>query len=84
MNAPELGPGWKIVDDHHLERELTFPDFATALAYVNQVGALAEEENHHPDLYLGWGKVRITLWTHTANGLTDKDFRLAARIDRLK
>lgn len=84
MNAPELGPGWKIVDDHHLERELTFPDFATALVFVNQVGALAEEDNHHPDLFLGWGKVRITLWTHTANGLTDKDFRLAARIDRLK
>lgn len=84
MNAPDLAPGWKIVDDHHLEKELTFPDFATALAFVNQIGTLAEEDNHHPDLYLGWGKVRITLWTHTANGLTDKDFRLAARIDRLK
>lgn len=84
METPELGPGWRIIDGHHLEKELTFPDFASALAFVNQVGALAEEANHHPDLYLAWGKVRITLWTHTANGLTDKDFSLARRIDRLK
>lgn len=75
---------WAVVADHHLQKEWTFPDFATALAFVNQVGALAEAANHHPDVYLTWGKVRLTLWTHTANGLTDKDFALAAEIDRLK
>lgn len=75
---------WRTVDDHHLEKEWTFPDFASALAFVNQVGALAEAANHHPDVYLAWGSVRLTLFTHTANGLTDKDFALAERIDRLK
>jgi len=76
--------GWTNVDGHHLEKELTFPDFATALAFVNRVGALAEEANHHPDIVLGWGKVKLTLFTHTANGLTRKDFDLAERIDRLE
>jgi 4a-hydroxytetrahydrobiopterin dehydratase len=74
---------WRSVEDHHLEREFTFPDFASALAFVNRVGALAEAANHHPDIYLAWGKVRITLWTHTANGITDKDHKLAKQIDDL-
>ena len=73
-------PGWRIVEDHHLEKEFTFPDFAQALAFVNRVGAVAEEVGHHPDIYLGWGKVRLQIWTHTANGLTGKDFDLAGRI----
>lgn len=80
MNAP-LPPGWRIVNDHHLEKEYSFPDFAEALAFVNRVGALAEEVDHHPDLYLGWGKVRIQIWTHTVNGLTRKDFSLADKIE---
>lgn len=76
-------PGWRAVANHHLERDYTFPDFASALAFTNAVGALAEEANHHPDILVGWGKVRITLWTHVANGLTEKDFALAAEIERL-
>ena len=80
----QLGPGWRVVDDHHLEKEIKFPDFATALAFVNRVGALAEEEGHHPDLFLAWGKVRITLYTHKADGLTRSDFILAAKIDPLE
>ena len=76
-------PHWSIEHDHHLLREYTFPDFAVALAFVNEVGALAEEANHHPDIHLSWGKVRLTLWTHTANGLTEKDFALADKIERL-
>ena len=79
-----LGPGWRVVDEHHLERERTFPDFATALSFVNRVGALAEEEGHHPDLFLAWGKVRITLYTHKIDGLTRSDFVLAAKIDGLE
>jgi 4a-hydroxytetrahydrobiopterin dehydratase len=81
MNTPPAG--WTIVEDHHLEREDRFPDFRTALEFVNRVGALAEEMNHHPDVFLAWGRVRLTLWTHTANGLTEKDFALAERITRL-
>jgi 4a-hydroxytetrahydrobiopterin dehydratase len=81
--ARELGDAWRVVDEHHLERELAFPDFATALAFTNRVGAIAEEEGHHPDIYLAWGKVRIAIWTHKIDGLTRSDFVLAAKIDAL-
>lgn len=75
--------GWGIIDDHHLEREFPFPDFASALAWVNRVGGIAEEEGHHPDIYLAWGRVRIIIWSHAINNLTLSDFVLAAKIDRL-
>jgi 4a-hydroxytetrahydrobiopterin dehydratase len=81
--ARELGAEWRVVDEHHLEREFRFPDFAQALAFTNKVGALAEEEGHHPDIYLAWGKVRVTIWTHKVDGLTRSDFVLAAKIERL-
>lgn len=77
-----LDAGWRLVDDHHLEREYAFPDFAEALAFVNRVGAIAETENHHPDIHLAWGKVRVMIWTHKIDGLTESDFILAAKIDR--
>jgi 4a-hydroxytetrahydrobiopterin dehydratase len=80
--ADSLGGGWHVVDEHHLEKELTFPDFAQALAFTNRVGAIAEAEGHHPDIYLAWGKVRVTIWTHKVDGLTRADFVLAAKIDR--
>ncbi|MEA2238797.1 MAG: 4a-hydroxytetrahydrobiopterin dehydratase [Thermoanaerobaculia bacterium] len=76
-----LGGGWRVVDEHHLEKEFTFPDFAKALAFTNRVGAIAETEGHHPDIYLAWGKVRVTIWTHKVDGLTRADFVLAAKID---
>ncbi len=74
--------GWTIVDGHHLSREFRFPDFATALAFVVAVGEIAEHENHHPDLALGWGRVRMDVWTHKIDGLTESDFILAAKADR--
>ena len=77
------GGGWRVVDGHHLEKEYTFPDFRQALAFVNRVGELAEEQGHHPDLYLSWGKARFTTWTHKIDGLTESDFVLAAKADRL-
>jgi 4a-hydroxytetrahydrobiopterin dehydratase len=80
--SASLGGGWRVVDEHHLEKELTFPDFALALAFTNRVGAIAEAEGHHPDIYLAWGKVRVTIWTHKVDGLTRADFVLAAKIDR--
>jgi 4a-hydroxytetrahydrobiopterin dehydratase len=79
----ELGGGWRVVDEHHLEKEFSFPDFAAALAFTNRVGAVAEEEGHHPDIHLAWGKARVTIWTHKVDGLTRSDFILAAKIDRL-
>lgn len=79
----QLSGSWKVVDEHHLEKEYAFKDFKDALAFVNKVGALAEAEGHHPDLYLSWGKVKILLWTHKINGLTESDFILAAKCDSL-
>jgi len=81
--AKELQPGWKVVDEHHLEREFKFEDFREALEFVNEVGELAELENHHPDILLSYGKVVIQLWTHKIHGLHENDFILAAKIDTL-
>ncbi len=75
--------GWRPVDGHHLTKTWTFGDFAAALAFVNRVGELAEQEGHHPDVYLSWGKVRIELFTHKIDGLSESDFVLAAKCDRL-
>ena len=74
---------WMVIEDHHLERTFNFPDFKTALDFVNRVGAKAEEEGHHPDIALAWGKVEITIWTHKINGLTESDFIMAAKIDQV-
>jgi 4a-hydroxytetrahydrobiopterin dehydratase len=74
---------WAVIENHHVERQFGFPDFKTALDFVNRVGNVAEEQGHHPDIYLAWGKVRVTIWTHKINGLTESDFILAAKIDRI-
>lgn len=79
----ELGEGWNVINEHHLEKEFIFKDFKEALAFTNQVGALAEEQGHHPDIHLAWGKTRIVLWTHKINGLSEGDFILAAKIETL-
>ena len=76
-------PAWETPNEHHLFRAFPFPDFKTALNFVNRVGAIAEEQGHHPDIKLGWGKVEITIYTHKIDGLTESDFVLAARIDRI-
>src|ERR1035438_7690093 len=75
--------GWQVVDQHHLWKSFTFQDFKTALEFVNQVGALAEAEGHHPDLFLAWGKVDIKIWTHKIDGLTESDFILAAKLEQI-
>jgi 4a-hydroxytetrahydrobiopterin dehydratase len=74
---------WQVVAEHHITKTFTFRDFRSALAFVNRVGDLAEQESHHPALYLAWGQVDIKIWTHKINGLTENDFILAAKIDRL-
>lgn len=75
--------GWKAINEHHLTKAFTFPDFKQALAFVNRVGAVAEEQGHHPDILLTWGKAEVTTWTHKIDGLTESDFILAAKIDQL-
>jgi 4a-hydroxytetrahydrobiopterin dehydratase len=75
--------GKNVVEEHHVTKTFTFPNFREALKFVNRVGELAEEQGHHPDIFLAWGKVEITTWTRKINGLTDSDFILGAKIDQL-
>ena len=77
----ELEPDWNLVDNHHIERTYKFPNFAEARAFTNRVGDVAEQQGHHPDIELGWGRAKITLCTHKINGLTESDFILAAKAD---
>jgi len=79
--AARLGGGGRVVEGHHLEKSFTFPDFKEALAFTNRVGEIAEREGHHPDVFLAWGKVTLTVWTHKIDGLTESDFILAAKAD---
>ncbi len=81
--ANQLAGRWQVVEEHHLEKEYKFKDFREALAFTNKVGALAEAQGHHPDIFLAWGKVKLTVWTHKIDGLTESDFVLAAKADRL-
>jgi len=76
-------PNWNVVNEHHITRTFTFADFKEALEFVNRVGEVAEEQGHHPDILLTWGKVEITLWTHKVDGLTESDFIMAAKIDQV-
>jgi 4a-hydroxytetrahydrobiopterin dehydratase len=89
LTADEIKPllnqlqGWDVVDEHHLHKVYRFSNFREALAFVNRVGEIAEEQGHHPDICFGWGQAEITIWTHKINGLTESDFILAAKIDEI-
>lgn len=76
-------PDWEVVEEHHLRREFRFRNFGEALDFVNRVGELAEEQAHHPDIDFGWGRAAITIFTHKIDGLTESDFVLAAKVDRV-
>ncbi|MEK6333893.1 MAG: 4a-hydroxytetrahydrobiopterin dehydratase [Acidobacteriota bacterium] len=76
-------PAWQVVNEHHLRKAYQFKNFAETLDFVNRVGKLAEEQGHHPDICFGWGKAEITIWTHKIDGLTESDFVLAAKIDKV-
>ena len=78
-----LQSGWTIVDGHHLEKQFKFPDFAQALAFANRIGAVAEAANHHPDLLVRWGEVRVMTWSHDAKAITARDYALAMKIEAL-
>jgi len=79
---PQLA-GWQVIDEHHLQKLYRFKDFRESLEFVNRVGKLAEQQGHHPDICFGWGKADVTIWTHKIDGLSESDFVLAAKIDKL-
>ena len=78
----QLGNGWNVINEHHLKKKWKFDDFESALNFTNKIGSLAEDQGHHPDIYLAWGKVEIKMWTHKISGLTESDFILAAKADQ--
>ena len=78
----KLKNDWKIINEHHLEKEYSFKNFKEALDFTVKVGELAENQDHHPDIFLTWGKVKVTIWTHKIDGLTESDFVFAAKTDR--
>ena len=78
----KLGNDWQIINEHHLEKEYMFADFRQALDFTVKVGEVAENQGHHPDIYLAWGKVKLTIWTHKIDGLTESDFIFAAKADK--
>ena len=79
----QLSSPWNLVEEHHIEKEFKFDDFATALEFLNAAGEICEQENHHADFELSWGRVKISIWTHKINGLAEADFILAAKIDKI-
>jgi 4a-hydroxytetrahydrobiopterin dehydratase len=76
-------PDWRVVDQHHIEKTFLFPNFKSALAFVNRIGEIAEQQGHHPDICFGCGSVKVINYTHKIAGLTESDFILAAKIAQL-
>jgi 4a-hydroxytetrahydrobiopterin dehydratase len=77
----QLPDGWRIVDEWRLEKDFKFPDFNHALKFTNRIGEIADEQGHHPDVYLTYGEVRLMVWTHKIDGLSESDFILAAKMN---
>ena len=80
----KLGGDWQIINEHHLEKQYSFDNFRQALDFTIRVGEMAEEQDHHPDIFLAWGKVKLIIWTHKIDGLTESDFVFAAKADALR
>jgi 4a-hydroxytetrahydrobiopterin dehydratase len=79
----QLGGEWNVVNEHHLEKEYKFKNFRQALDFTVRVGEMAEAQGHHPDIHLAWGKVKLVIWTHKIDGLTESDFIWAAKAEEL-
>lgn len=91
MNVPQARemlkqvPGWELaLDNRAIKRRMPFKDFLSALAFVNKLGELAEAEQHHPDIMLGWGYVEVVFWTHTVSGLHENDFVMASKVNLIQ
>tara|TARA_B100001996_G_scaffold147960_1_gene112695 strand:+ start:1771 stop:2106 length:336 start_codon:yes stop_codon:yes gene_type:complete len=79
----DLNSAWEVVDAHHLERKWEFDDFADALKFLNAAAKICEDEFHHADFEIGWGRVNAKIFTHKINGLTEADFILASKFDQI-
>ncbi len=79
----QVDSDWKVIDNHHIVREFTFKDFKEAMKFVNAVADIANKEGHHPDIYIFYNKVKLELFTHAVKGLSENDFIMAAKIDKL-
>ena len=79
----QLKGGWQVVENKKIKKEFKFKNFKEALAFVNNIAGIAEAESHHPDIYIFYNRVNIELWTHAVNGLSENDFIVAAKIDKL-
>lgn len=91
MKGPELQSmleqlqhGWSVVDEHHLQKSYDFSNFKEALDFANRVGEVAEEQGHHPDIGITWGRTDLKVWTHKIDGLTESDFIFAAKADEVR
>ena len=80
----QIHEDWEVVENHHLTRTWSFPDFASALEFTNQLGEVCEQQNHHADFELGWGRVVSVIFTHKIDGLTESDFVLASKFDTIQ
>ena len=79
----ELNNGWQLIDDHHIEKEFSFDDYLDGMDFCSHVALLAESHDHYPDILLCWRKVKVTFWTHKIDGLSESDFILAAKVEKL-
>ena len=77
----ELQNGWKMINEHHLQKDYVFPSYQEALRFTNLIANLAESEGHHPELILSFRNVRVSYWTHKIDGLVESDFIMAAKSD---
>jgi len=80
----QVNDGWKVLDNTKISREFKFKDFVETMKFVNEVAKIAEQEGHHPNICIYWGKAVVELWTHAIGGLHENDFILASKIDKLK
>lgn len=78
----QLDGDWQVINDHHIEKTYRFRNFREALAFTNAAGEIAEEQGHHPEITLTWGRVTVRVWTHKIDGLTESDFVLAAKVEQ--
>jgi 4a-hydroxytetrahydrobiopterin dehydratase len=82
--SAQLPSGWSVIDNHKLQKEFLFKSYKEEMAFVQRVGEMAEEQNHHPDMYVGYNRVTIEFSTHDVGGLSVNDFIMAAKIENFK